>query len=237
MTPAKSKALLTVVVAVATYALAADFPDLGGLPVGKWLAAIAAAGAYLLKHEEVAAVLFGDDAPEPPRGFVRLSALGVCVVVVFIGGLPCLAYGGHPIVALAIFAVLFTVAIAPASRRGVAGLIGLALLVPLALGPGVAACSTLKDAVPALTQADAVGRGVAHVLGWCDAQEPDAVTAAKIAAARGDYAQALQIAEGIVTRSREAGVEVPESVEVTLRLAEGAVGAEAVQNAARALAE
>lgn len=98
------------------------------------------------------------------------------------------------------------------------------------------ACGSLPG-VPALTALDAIGRGVAHVVGWCSDRgiEPATVDSARQAIADKDYAAALDLAVRLVTAARAKGDPIPEDVEVTLRLAEGALAAQAVQDGMRAL--
>ena len=105
--------------------------------------------------------------------------------------------------------------------------------VVLALG----ACSTLRSGVPVLSTIDAVGRGVSQVLGWCEERgiDPVAVAAAKQAVVDRDYGTALELAKALVQKSRSAGDPIPEETEVVLRLTEGALAAQAVQEGMRAL--
>lgn len=110
-------------------------------------------------------------------------------------------------------------------------------LILLAALASLSGCAALKTGVPMLSQADAIGRGLAHVVGWCDDRgiQPSTVAMAKQAIDERDYALAFELATRIVTASRAAGDPIPEQVEVTLRLAEGALAAQAIQDAARAL--
>jgi hypothetical protein len=113
----------------------------------------------------------------------------------------------------------------------------LALGMPL-LVLGLLGCSPAQLAgVPALTTLDAIGRGVSVVLQWCQARgiQPETIASAQKAIAEKDYPYALDLLGRVVTASRAAGDPIPESVEVTLRLAEGAVAAQAIQDGMRAL--
>jgi hypothetical protein len=91
-----------------------------------------------------------------------------------------------------------------------------------------------RAGVPVLSTIDAVGKGVAHVLGWCEENGAD-VEAARKAAADRDYVKAIELAKLVVAGLREAGQPIPEDTEVLLRLAEGAAAAEAIQSGMRAL--
>ncbi len=116
------------------------------------------------------------------------------------------------------------------SRAGLNTLL-LGILVPCI------ACSSLAPGIPVLSTVDAIGRGVAHVVGWCEERgvEPATVASAKQAVADRDYRLALDLISRAVTASRKAGDPIPEDVEVTLRLAEGALAAQAIQDGMRAL--
>jgi hypothetical protein len=99
-------------------------------------------------------------------------------------------------------------------------------------------CSPAERAgVPILSQVDAIGIGLSRVLGWCEGHRVDGPTLerARRAAADKDYGQALALTADLVAAARAAGDPVPEDVEVTLRLAEGAVAAHAVEVGMRAL--
>lgn len=91
--------------------------------------------------------------------------------------------------------------------------------------------------VPVLSTVDAVGRGLSRVLGWCDDHGVDAakLAEAKKVAESKDYQQALVMAVELVSKARAAGEPVPEDIEVMLRLAEGAMAAQAIQDGMRAL--
>jgi hypothetical protein len=97
-------------------------------------------------------------------------------------------------------------------------------------------CSSLRG-VPVLSTADAIGRGAAQVFGWCDERgiSPEKVDAGRKAIADRDYAAAVALASELVAASRKAGDPIPEDVEVVLRLAEGAMAAQAVADGMRAL--
>lgn len=99
-------------------------------------------------------------------------------------------------------------------------------------------CGSLPQAaVPALSMVDAIGRGVAHAVGWCDARgiEPVSVESARQALVEKDYGTALDLAARMISNARAKGDPIPEQVEVELRLAEGALAAQAIQDGMRAL--
>lgn len=121
---------------------------------------------------------------------------------------------------------------AAATKAGIS-IVGLVLAVFLLAG-----CSVLKG-VPALSALDAIGRGVAHVVGWCEDRgiQPATVETARQAIADRDYPTALDLATRLVAAARAKGDPIPEEVEVTLRLAEGALAAQAIQDGMRALSK
>ncbi len=99
-------------------------------------------------------------------------------------------------------------------------------------------CSTLAG-VPILSAVDAIGRATAHLVGWCDDRQIDPVTvvAAKEDIEAKNYGAALELVERSVAAARAKGDPIPEDVEVTLRLVEGALAAQAVQDGMRALSK
>lgn len=101
------------------------------------------------------------------------------------------------------------------------------------------ACSPASTpaGVPTLTQLDAIARGASSVLEWTRARgiQPETVLSAQKAVAEKDYGYALDLLGRVVAASRKAGDPVPESVEVTLRLAEGAMAAQGIEQGMRAL--
>ena len=101
----------------------------------------------------------------------------------------------------------------------------------------VAACTPSQRAgIPVVSTVDAIGMGVSRVLGWCEEHDvpPSSIDAAREAAQRGDYAAAAAIAEDML---RDAGREeaVPADVVATLRLVQGALAAQAIDDAMSAL--
>lgn len=97
----------------------------------------------------------------------------------------------------------------------------------------IAAPACSGGSVPAiLTAADAIDRGAAQVLGWCEANgaSPTDVAQAAAAAEKGDMAGAFTILDRLVA---ERGA--PQDVRDLLVLAEGAYAAKAVQDGMRAL--
>lgn len=86
--------------------------------------------------------------------------------------------------------------------------------------------------------ADALGRGVAHVLGWCEQNgaTPSDLIAAVEDARKGDYGEALRLAALMVEQAKQAGHEPPSETATVLALAQELEAARAVEQAARALA-
>jgi hypothetical protein len=112
------------------------------------------------------------------------------------------------------------------------------------LSPGLlVACAALQAAetaaVPVLTTADALGRDLSKVLGWCDARgiSPTTVQTARQALADKDYGTATVIVADIIAKARVAGDPIPEDVAVTVALAEGLLAAHAIEVGMRALSE
>lgn len=94
-----------------------------------------------------------------------------------------------------------------------------------------------RAGIPVLSTVDAIGMGVAQVAGWCEDRgvEPETVASAKRLADSKDYQGALALLADVVSKARAAGDPVPADVEVTLRLAEGAAAAYAVEQGMRAI--
>lgn len=107
----------------------------------------------------------------------------------------------------------------------------------LALALMVACTPADRAGIPVLSQVDAIGMGVSRVLGWCEANGADAerTERARQAVAERDYRAAVALAADVVRELRAAGQPVPEETEVMLRLAEGAMAAQAIQDGMRAL--
>ena len=96
-----------------------------------------------------------------------------------------------------------------------------------------------RAGIPVLSQVDAIGMGVAQIVGWCEKRgvEPETVASALKAAQKRDYRTALALLGDVVARSRAAGDPIPAEVEMTLRLAEGAVAAQAIEDGMRAVSK
>lgn len=109
----------------------------------------------------------------------------------------------------------------------------------LLLALALPACGSAATGVGVLSAVDAIGRGVAHVAGWCDERgiEPETVRTVYKAIDERDWRLALTEATRLVSAARARGDQVPEDVEVTLRLAEGAVAAQAIQDGMRAVSQ
>lgn len=115
---------------------------------------------------------------------------------------------------------------------------GAAKIGPVALVLLLGACTPADRAgVPVLSTVDAIGRGVSKVLGWCDAAGADETTLARAVEAyeKRNYQDAVALAADMVRNLREAGADVPEDTELMLRLVEGAMAAQAIQDGMRAL--
>ncbi len=110
----------------------------------------------------------------------------------------------------------------------------LLFLAALALLPG---CSHLPEPSTVLRDVDSVGRGVAHVLGWCESAGGDAtrIAAAAEAARHGDYPTALEQAKAVVSELRAGGTVVPDETATLLELAEQVLAARAVEQGMRAV--
>jgi hypothetical protein len=98
------------------------------------------------------------------------------------------------------------------------------------------ACAALTSAVPVLSQADAIGRGVAHVLGWCEDNKvsPDVIAKAAKELADKQYLAAISAVEPALTKAINRG-EVPVEVQTSYQLAKGLAAAYAVEQGMRAL--
>lgn len=106
----------------------------------------------------------------------------------------------------------------------------------LAFVAGVASfgCAELP---PILSTADAVGRGVAHVFGWCRDNHADpALLAQALESARaGDYAAGLEVLAKAIEALKAAGVTPPPETATILDLAREAAAARAIEQGMRAL--
>ena len=93
--------------------------------------------------------------------------------------------------------------------------------------------------MPQLSVPDSLGHGLAQVLDWCDDAGGD--TSKRELARRAledrDYAAAFGLASQVIRELRGAGARVPKQIEVVLRLAEGALASEGLQDGMRALSE
>lgn len=100
----------------------------------------------------------------------------------------------------------------------------------------VSGCVALRSAVPILSQADAIGRGVSHLLGWCEDNKvsPAAIAEAERELAAKNYAAAIAAFEPALTRAIQRG-DVSEDVQAEYQLARGMAAAYAVEQGMRAL--
>lgn len=126
----------------------------------------------------------------------------------------------------------------PPKRAGSAdpSTLAVALLWFATIGGGMLGCDAVRG-VPVLSTADAVGRGLSHVLGWCKDAGADETTLARALEAyeRKEHAEAVSLAVDMVKNLRAAGRDVPEETEVLLRLAQGALAAQAIDDGMSAL--
>ena len=102
------------------------------------------------------------------------------------------------------------------------------------------ACTPAERAgVPILSTVDAIGVAASRVLGWCGEHEADAgkLLRARQAVKDRDYQVAFQLAGELVQELRDRGEPVPEETEAMLRLAQGAMAAQAIEGAMRALSK
>ena len=108
------------------------------------------------------------------------------------------------------------------------------IIVPLVFV--LAGCSGAQIAA-ALKAADAVGRGIANVAGWCEENgaKPADVVATVESAKKGDYQQALDLAARMVSELKRSGVKVPDETATMLELAQQAYAAKALEQGLRAL--
>lgn len=113
----------------------------------------------------------------------------------------------------------------------------LLLCAAVLIASGPQACTPQQ--VATLTAVDAVGRGLAHALGYCADAGADrvkldqAVTEAK----RSNYAPAVVLARQMVAELEAAGKQTPEEVATTLDLLEEVIAARAVEQGMRALSK
>ena len=86
--------------------------------------------------------------------------------------------------------------------------------------------------VPDLSTVDALGMGVAQVMGWCANAGADKslLTEARDAYVRNDYATAVAILTKLTKALKEQGADIPDEAFVILKLAEGALAAQAAGN-------
>lgn len=93
-----------------------------------------------------------------------------------------------------------------------------------------------RAAFPVISTVDAIGSGVAHVLGWCQDNDlpPEAVAAAVKALAEKQYLAAIAAVEPALTQAIGRG-EVPPEVQTSYQLAKGMAAAYAVEQGMRAL--
>lgn len=93
-----------------------------------------------------------------------------------------------------------------------------------------------RAAFPVISTVDAIGSGVAHVLGWCEDNKipPEAIAAAAKALAEKEYLAAIAAVEPALTQAIRRG-EVPPEVQTSYQLAKGMAAAYAVEQGMRAL--
>ena len=96
-------------------------------------------------------------------------------------------------------------------------------------------CGTIHG-VPVLTALDAMGRGAAQVLGYCEDRGVDASTVKQgyDALAKEDYAALHDILEQVMVKARAQGDPIPEQTEVVFELTQQALAAHAIEQGMRA---
>lgn len=102
---------------------------------------------------------------------------------------------------------------------------------------GATACTPAQRAgLPVLSQLDAVGMGLSQVLGYCEDHKADAaqIAAAYDALERKKHQEAVSIA-AVLLRTIGEREQVDREVVALLKLAEGALAAQAIQDGMRAL--
>ncbi len=94
-----------------------------------------------------------------------------------------------------------------------------------------------RSMVPILSTVDAIGMGLSRAMGWCEAAGADKTTLARARKAYEDqdYATATMLVSEIAAELRRNGADVPDDAFVTLKLAEGALAAQSIQDGLRAL--
>lgn len=94
-----------------------------------------------------------------------------------------------------------------------------------------------RKGIPVLSTVDAVGMGIADVMGWCEDAGANATTLARAqrAYADKDYRQAVALLTDVATSLRKQGADLPDSAFAVLKMAEGALAADAIQNGLRAI--
>jgi hypothetical protein len=100
-----------------------------------------------------------------------------------------------------------------------------------------AACTPAQRAgIPVVSQIDAVGMALSDVLGWCDSHGADkgGLAEALRALQREDYSTAAA-QTAVLMRDVGEREHVPRDVVAMLRLVEGALAAQAIQDGMRAL--
>ena len=107
------------------------------------------------------------------------------------------------------------------------------LVLPLIFLAGCSASELASN----IKTADAIGRGVAHVIGWAEQNgaTPADVVAAVTKAKEGDYAEALRLAALMVAEAKRQGHEPPDETATMLALAQELQAARAVEQGMRAL--
>lgn len=108
---------------------------------------------------------------------------------------------------------------------------------PLPLIFALSGCGAASHIASAIHTADTIGRGLAPVLGWCEANggAVDRIKGAADAIQREDIGQALELTSSVVRDLQRLGVPIPEDKAALLQLATELYAAKAIEQAARAL--
>jgi hypothetical protein len=114
----------------------------------------------------------------------------------------------------------------------------IALMRPFLLVLLLTGCGAASTIASGIRTANTVGRGLAPVLGWCEENggAVDRIRGAADAIQRNDLGQALDLTSSVVRDLKRLGVPVPEDKAALLQLATELYAAQAIEQAARALA-
>jgi hypothetical protein len=133
---------------------------------------------------------------------------------------------------------LATLGVAGAHRMDFPGAAKAAAVGSLVLCLALTGCTPKQRAgIPVLSTVDAVGMGLADVMGWCEDAGANATTLARAQQAYSDkdYRQAVALLTDVATSLRKNGADLPDSAFAVLKMAEGALAADAIEQGMRAI--